>query len=130
MLIIFIFQTMQSIQNLQRHSLLLILVKKVRNLVGVVTLVLPIFNRTFQLPLQKLLLPIPWCLILQNQKKLHLILNVNLCSMHLTLVKKSCYKLLAHFRVWKVNLKIFIIYLFLFAENLFFKEKKNFFYKM
>ena len=102
----FILQTMQSIQkNLQRLSLLLILVKKVRNLFGVVTLALPIFNNLtyyFQLPLQKLLIIII-VLVLQNQKKLHLMSNVNLCSMHLTLVKKYCYKLQAHFRDWKVK---------------------------
>ena len=107
----FILQTMQSIQrNLQRLSLLLILVKKVRNLVGVVTLVLPIFNRTFQLPLQKLLIIIIILLVLQNQKKLHLMSNVNLCSMHLTLVKKYCYKLQAHFRDWKVKKKLMIFF--------------------
>ena len=114
----FILQTMQSIQkNLQRLSLLLILVKKVRNLFGVVTLALPIFNNLtyyFQLPLQKLLIIII-LLVLQNQKKLHLMSNVNLCSMHLTLVKKYCYKLQAHFRDWKVKKKLMI---FFFTENM------------
>lgn len=113
----FILQTMQSIQrNLQRLSLLLILVKKVRNLFGVVTLALPIFNNLtyyFQLPLQKLLIIII-VLVLQNQKKLHLMSNVNLCSMHLTLVKKYCYKLQAHFRDWKVKK----INDFFFTENM------------